>query len=209
MNKLPYVVKELINLFALNTFTDYEMLCEFNKIIDYKPCKYSNEKLLLAYKKKANIRRHDDKEYKRKFALVEVFSYMNLLMYEYKNYYENIFKDWCACAVKFRRIKYIYSADIIIKWFSENKNTHDYYKMLYGSKHRNYSCCYTWAEYNKQQKMLCSHKHRSYSCYSWAEQNEYIKPSMNYINIRPPHNMNNDGKERTADEIIKKCFQCY
>ena len=45
MEKLPYRVKELINLFALKTYKDYERLVVFNEICDYKPCEYSPLKL--------------------------------------------------------------------------------------------------------------------------------------------------------------------
>lgn len=50
MDKLPYSCKELINLYALNTFGNYESLVEFNKICDYKPCEYSPIKLQHAKK---------------------------------------------------------------------------------------------------------------------------------------------------------------
>jgi len=45
MDKLPYGCKELINLFALNKYSDYKPLEEFNKICDYESCEYSHEKL--------------------------------------------------------------------------------------------------------------------------------------------------------------------
>jgi len=45
MENLPYNCKELINMFALNKYKDYETLKEFNKIIDYEPCEYSNERI--------------------------------------------------------------------------------------------------------------------------------------------------------------------
>lgn len=47
--KLPYFVKERINLFVLNKFSDYEPLQEFNKICDYVPCKHSDIKMQRAY----------------------------------------------------------------------------------------------------------------------------------------------------------------
>lgn len=42
---LPYFVKENINLYLLN-MKDFEICQEFNKICDYKPSEYSNEKLI-------------------------------------------------------------------------------------------------------------------------------------------------------------------
>jgi len=42
---LPYFAKERILLFAYNKKKDNRHLLEFNKIINYKPCEYSNLKL--------------------------------------------------------------------------------------------------------------------------------------------------------------------
>ena len=35
MENLPYRIKELVNLFTLNTYKDYALLRYFNKYIDY------------------------------------------------------------------------------------------------------------------------------------------------------------------------------
>lgn len=48
---LPYRVKEMINMFAFDSIESFDKLVVFNKICDYKPCKYSNEKLQYAYNK--------------------------------------------------------------------------------------------------------------------------------------------------------------
>ncbi len=157
MDKLPYKAKELINLFALNTFKDYEALCEFNKIADYKPCKYSNEKLLLACKKKANIRRHDEKESRRKFVIDACFHYMNMLMYEYIDYFNNVFFEYnhigykpgptleienpyrreCIELLNYniynrcgRRVVNPFWCEGISKWFGEHENVHSFYGLF-------------------------------------------------------------------------------
>ena len=48
MNKLPYKVKEIINMFALATMNDYEPLQIFNEIVYYEPSQFSNIKLINA-----------------------------------------------------------------------------------------------------------------------------------------------------------------
>lgn len=45
IEKLPYFVKERINLFAYDKNKCNFGLIEFNKICDYYPCKYSHEKI--------------------------------------------------------------------------------------------------------------------------------------------------------------------
>lgn len=54
IKSLPYFCKELINLYALDCYKNYEALQEFNKIADYEPCIYSHhliEKCARKYKR--------------------------------------------------------------------------------------------------------------------------------------------------------------
>lgn len=50
METLSYDIKEDINLYALERMRDYESLIEFNKIVNYKPSKYSPDILFNAKK---------------------------------------------------------------------------------------------------------------------------------------------------------------
>jgi len=88
MNKLenlPYAVKEKINLFALDTVKDYEMMKEFNKIMDYEPCEYSNRNLYYAETRHKRLMGTHQTE-QNKFIKESMREYLDIMIFEYIEY---------------------------------------------------------------------------------------------------------------------------
>lgn len=158
LQQLPYAVKENINLFALDTVRDYEILKLFNKDCDYEPCEYSNKKLFYAETRYKRLCGRQEQE--RNLLAKDLFSeYIQTMCEELARHYSALDKF-----DSFKEIMIRYS-----KYCIHLQMTHLLYKCNMNGK----DIC-DFIDFNNG-KDIKIHPHRVYDIKYWVVTNDHYK----------------------------------